>query len=540
MSSTDLASVPPLTQSLFDVGPPPPPPQPFNIAAYCLSAAKHTPDKPALLAVDDLAAPPELWTFGALEAQIERIAAGLAARGLRKGDRVALRLADTPRFPLMFFAVAAAGGIAAPTSAQLTEREALGLLEDCEPRFLCADPGLELANIPCALLDHAAMEALAATEDRLAPCPADPDDPAYLVYTSGATGKPKGVLHAHRAAWARRMMWDDWYGLRSEDRLLHAGAFNWTYTLGAGLMDPWAAGATAIVYNGGKSPLVWPRLAQTVEATLFAAVPSVLRQILKYAPDELGGDGLRACFSSLRHALAAGEKLPEPVREGWRDAVGTPVYEALGMSECSTFISSGPAPDRAPAPGYVGAPQRGRRVAVLPLDPPSEGAEAPQPAPVGEVGLLAIDRNDPGLMLEYWRRPEEQAAALRGEWFITGDLAEMDASGRIAHHGRADDVMNAMGYRVSAQEVEEVLARHPAVADCAVAELHIRPDVSVIAGFVTLNQDRAATAGELIAHCATLLAPYKTPREILFLDQLPRTANGKLKRRALAAAYARG
>ncbi len=492
-----------------------------------------------MLATDDPSARPEVWTFGALEQQIERIAAGLTARGLCQGDRVALRLDNTPRFPLMFFAIAAAGGIAVPTSAQLTPREAVALLEDCEPRFLCVDPGLELANAPGDLLDHADMAALADTKDRLSPRSTDPNEPAYLVYTSGATGRPKGVLHAHRAVWARRMMWADWYGLSAGDRLLHAGAFNWTYTLGAGLMDPWAAGATAIIYHGEKSPLVWPRLAQAVDATLFAAVPSVLRQILKYGPETLGPDGLRAAFTGLRHALAAGEKLPESVRESWRDAVGTPVYEALGMSECSTFISSGPAPERAPKPGFIGAPQRGRRVAVLPVDPAPEAPEALQPAPIGAVGLLAIDRADPGLMLEYWRRPEEEAAAMRGPWFLTGDLAEMDADGDIAHHGRADDVMNVMGYRVSAQEVEEVLARHPAVADCAVAELQVRPGVSVIAGFVTPHETPKTSAEELISHCAILLASYKTPKEILFLDHLPRTANGKLKRRALSIAHAR-
>ena len=539
MSSTERPDTPPLTRSLFDAGPPPPPPSPFNIASYCLQAAQSTPGKPALLAISEPEIPPEVWSFEALQERIERIAAGLQARGLRQGDRVALRLGNSPRFPLMFFAVAAAGGIAVPTSSQLTDREVRVLLEDCEPRFICADPGLELANTPMESLDLSAMAALDTWGDRLRPMAMEPDAPAYLVYTSGATGKPKGVLHAHRAAWSRRMMWADWYGLSSEDRLLHAGAFNWTYTLGAGLMDPWAAGATAIVYHGEKSPLVWPKLAQAVGATLFAAVPSVLRQILKYGPDALGPDGLRTAFASLRHALAAGEKLPETLRQEWRDVVGAPVYEALGMSECSTFISSSPAPERAPKPGFVGAPQRGRRVAVLPADVEPDDPGATEPAPIGAVGLLAVDRGDPGLMLGYWRRPEEDKAAARGPWFVTGDLAEMDADGRIAHHGRVDDVMNAMGYRVAAQEVEEVLAQHPMVAECAVAELQVRPGVSVIAGFVIPHEAAQPTAEALIVHCAASLAPYKTPREILFLDQLPRTANGKLKRRALAATYSR-
>jgi acyl-coenzyme A synthetase/AMP-(fatty) acid ligase len=153
--------------------------------------------------------------------------------------------------------------------------------------------------------------------------------------------------------------------------------------------------------------------------------------------------------------------------------------------------------------------------------------------PPGEIGLLAMHRSDPGLMLGYWKRPEEDAQVLRGEWFVGGDLAEMDADGYITYHGRNDDVMNAMGYRVSPLEVESALAAHPAIAEVAVTELAVTPEINVIAAFVVPRDPDEADAAGILAWAATRLAPYKRPREVIFVDSLPRTANGKVTRKAL-------
>jgi acyl-coenzyme A synthetase/AMP-(fatty) acid ligase len=199
------------------------------------------------------------------------------------------------------------------------------------------------------------------------------------------------------------------------------------------------------------------------------------------------------------------------------------------MSECSTYISTGP--DMEIRPGSPGKPQPGRRIAILPLDAPHDGNV--EPLPPGETGLLAVHRSDPGLMLGYWRRPEEEEDVYRGEWFTGGDLASFDADGYLWFHGRADDVMNAMGYRVSPQEVEAALAGHPDIADVAVAEKRVREDVSVIAAFVVLKEGRMRNTASILAHAEAQLAAYKRPREVVFIDNLPRTANGKLMRRAL-------
>ncbi len=200
------------------------------------------------------------------------------------------------------------------------------------------------------------------------------------------------------------------------------------------------------------------------------------------------------------------------------------------MSECSTFVSNRPGlPVR---PGSPGKPQAGRRIAALPVD------GATEPMPPGEAGLLAVHRSDPGLMLGYWRRPEEDAVVFRGDWFVSGDLVSFDEDGYAWFHGRADDVMNAGGYRVSPLEVEGALAGHPAVAEVAAAEYEVRDGVRIIGAWVVAKPGvtpDAALAKAILAHGAESLAAYKCPREVFFVAALPRTPNGKVARRLLAS-----
>jgi acyl-coenzyme A synthetase/AMP-(fatty) acid ligase len=340
-----------------------------------------------------------------------------------------------------------------------------------------------------------------------------------MVYTSGTTVRPKGVVHAHRSVLGRIPMHRDWQGLGASDVILHAGAFNWSYTIGVGLLDPWANGATAVLYNGPTDILIWPRLIRAASATLFAAVPSLYRQLLKYS-DLRSGD-----LGTLRHALAAGEALSPAILAEWRSATGKELYEAFGMSECSTFVSNHAG--QPIKPGSPGKPQHGRTIAVIPRVGPAE------PQPPGEIGLLAIHRGDPGLMLGYWQRPDEEAAAFRGDWFVSGDLAAFDEDGYLWTHGRADDIMNAGGYRVSPLEVEAALLDCPGVAEIAVGEHRVRSDVSVIAAYVVRREGTTISAAEVLAHATARLAVYKRPRQIFFVPALPRSRNGKLLRRAL-------
>ncbi|WP_296711553.1 AMP-binding protein [Rhodoblastus sp.] len=495
---------------------------PFNLAAFCLAenAARH-PDKTALVLTDG--AHDLLLSYGELDLAVRRLAAGLSALGLPTGARVMIRRGNDLFYVLSFFACIGAGLVALPSSSQLTEEEADFLAADSGAAAVICSGGLTAHG--ATIIDDAELARLAAFPPRAYAATA-PDDPAYLIYTSGTASRPKGVLHAQRVILGRAPMLDHWLGLTGADIMLHAGAINWTYTLGVGLMDPFSRGATAVIYNGPADPGVWPALIRRFSATLFAAVPGVYRQMLRQPSCTAEN------LASLRHGLTAGEALAPALQAQFRERCGKPLYEALGMSEISTYISSGPTVP--PPAGSPGKPQPGRKVVILPL----EGGETPL-AP-GESGLIAVHRSDPGLMLRYWNRPEAEAEVFRGDWFVGGDVAEMDPDGYVWLHGRADDLMNAQGYRVSPAEVEAVLSHAPGVADVAVAERRVREDVSVICAFIVTAPGAALDEQALARHCAEHLAAYKNPKQYLALKSLPRTKNGKIARRLLPQLWTPG
>ncbi|MBG0808794.1 acyl-CoA synthetase [Methylosinus sp. H3A] len=498
-----------------------PVPARFNLARYCIADhARAHPGKTAIVIVGDEGE--QNWTYAALDRDVRALAAGFRGLGLSSGARVMIRMGNEAGAVLSYFAAIAAGYVALLASSQLTFEEASFLLEDCGAAALVLGRDFEGENhsregVAVLRGDDLARLVQGAPLEDYADTAAD--DPAYLVYTSGTTSRPKGVLHAHRAAWARRPMYAYWQGLTSADVMLHAGAMNWTYTLGVGVVDPLANGACAVLYNGRPDPSVWPRLIERHRATIFAAVPGVYRQILKYAALETHD------LSSLRHGLTAGAALSPSLLEEWRARAKTELFEAFGMSEISTFVSSAPTvPVR---PGSPGRPQPGRIVAALPRE---EGTE---PLGAGETGVLAVRRDEPGLMLRYWNRPDEEKEAFRGDWFVSGDLVEFDADGYMWHHGRADEVMNALGYRVSPAEVEKCLLAHPFIADAAIAERPGRDDQTIIKAYVILHDGATLGEEDILAHCAEHLAAYKRPRQIVFLEGLPRNRNGKLMRAAL-------
>jgi len=486
---------------------------PLNLSAYCLRQnAAARPHKTALILARPEAA--ESLTYGELDLAVRRLAAGLASLGLPAGARIVIRRGNDLFYVLSFFAAIAAGFVVLPSSAQLTPEEIDHLVADSQAQALICpdspDGGVRVIG-DAELARLAAFHASDYAET-------DAEDPAYLIYTSGTASKPKGVLHAQRVARGREPMLDAWEGLRETDVVLHAGAINWTYTLGVGLMDPFSRGATAVLYDGPVDARVWPSLIARFGATIFAAVPGVYRQMLRH-------ESLRQDFGSLRHGLTAGEALPPALAAAFTQKTGKPLYEALGMSEVSTYISTGPGvPCR---PGSPGKPQPGRRVVILPI----VGGETPLPA--GESGLIAVHCSDPGLMLGYWRNTEAEAEVFRGEWFVGGDVAHIDADGYVWLHGRADDLMNAGGYRVSPAEVEAALCAAPGVADAAAAEREVRADVRVICAYIVLAPGAQPDETALKTHCAQHLASYKTPKKYVFVDHLPRTRNGKIARRLL-------
>lgn len=483
----------------------PPCPAPFNLAAYVLARADALPDKIALQLVRPSGA--ECWSYGRLARSVRGTTAGLAGLGLTPGAKILLRIDNSVDFPLTFLGAVGAGFLPVAAPAGLTGPEVTRLCQALAPELIVAAPGLSLPDTPCRVLTTADLRALAdGPEGDFAL--GTPERPAYLVYTSGTSGAPRAVLHAHRAIWARQMMRDGWYGLTESDRVLHAGAMNWTFTLGTGLFDPWAIGATALIPAAGTTPAQLPSYLRRFDATLFAAAPGVYRQMLKAHPT--------LDLPRLRHGLTAGETLSDPLRAAWSAATGKPLYEAFGLSECSTFLSASPR-----SGGNALHVQPGRSVALVGPD----GA----PVPRDTAGVIAIHRSDPGLFLTYAGAEAEAAGKFAGDWFLTGDMALMAADGSIRTLGRMDDMMNAGGFRVAPQEVEAALSACEGAGEVAVCELSIGPGRTIIGAFFT----GPATPEALATHAKEILAPYKCPRHYERLARLPLTATGKVNRRLL-------
>lgn len=211
----------------------------------------------------------------------------------------------------------------------------------------------------------------------------------------------------------------------------------------------------------------------------------------------------------------------------WRETTGIALYEALGMSEISTYISS--SPTVAVKPGSPGKPQAGRSVVILRVD----GDETPLLP--GETGLIAVHRTDPGMMLGYWNKPEENEQVWRGDWFLGGDLGHFDDDGYIWYEGRNDDVMTSFGYRISPLEVENALMRHPDVQQAGVTEVEFNPGMRLVTAFVIRRPHATVNETALIDFASQSLARYKVPRQVFFIDALPQTPNGKIVRKALGS-----
>jgi acyl-coenzyme A synthetase/AMP-(fatty) acid ligase len=519
-------------------------PHHFNIGVACSDAHLASPvgERTAMIVENEKSGITRM-TFAELARQSDRFAQLLRALRVDAGERVLIRLSNSLDFPIAFLGSMKRGAIAVPSSTLLVAEEVAYLAQDAGASVIVTDKSMwpelrsELEKLEglkhlilagdgampehsghCTLHDLEA--ALAQIEDCEPPHPTRAADPAYLVYTSGTTGHPKGVLHAHRALLGRTPSNTHWFDFRPGDRILHSGKFNWTYVLGTGLMDPFLNGHTVVVYEGANHAELWPRLIERHRCTIFVGVPSIYRQILQKTRFTA------ADMPTLRHCMSAGETLPEAVLKAWKARFGVDIYEAMGMSELSYYVShSVHHPIR---PGSVGRPQPGHDILLL--------DDELQPVAQGEEGMIALPATDPGKFLEYWRQPEETARVHREGYFLTGDYARQDEAGYLWFLGRHDDIINSFGYRISPQEIERVMKTHPAVGECVAVGQRIADDKILVALCVIAHPDIEIDAAELLAYAGEHLAGYKRPRLVHFMDDFPRTKNGKVIRKALQRA----
>ena len=516
-------------------------PKQFNIGAACTDKHLHTPiAQTVAMIVEDDALGTSQMTFAELASRTDQFAQLLRNSGVAAGDRVLIRLPNSLDYPIAFLGTMKRGAISVPTSTLLTAEEVAYLAKDSTATVLVTDkaawPALQdhLSNLPNLkqvflsgvgeIQPHASLQVSDLSQQlaAISHCEGNhataADDPAYLVYTSGTTGYPKGVLHAHRALIGREPAAKYWFNFAEDqqDRIMHSGKFNWTYVLGTGLMDPLYLGKTVIVHEGKNDADLWTRLIAKHAATIFVGVPTIYRQIIQKST------AAQADVPSLRHCMSAGEHLSDEVLQQWRGRFGRDIFEAVGMSEFSYYLSQ--SVFRPIRPGSAGFPQPGHAIQLL-------NPDTLEAVPPGEEGMICVPDSDPGLFLRYWNLDDETAKYKHDGWFFTGDYARYDADGYIWFLGRKDDIIKSFGYRVSPYEIERVYKSHPAVADCAAVGEELEKDKLLVVTYVILQPDASVTADELLAFGKQHLAAYKTPKTVYLTKDFPRTKNGKILRK---------
>jgi len=520
-------------------------PEFLNIGVACTSKhiSTNKENNIAMIIEDDKLGTDKI-TYKDLAQKSDQVANFFTQIGLEPRDRVLVCLKNSLAYPISFFGVMKAGIIAVPTSTLLSGSEVKYLAENSQAKAIVMSesmyenlvPYLEnLDNlktivvaginsikslkIPKGINVYALNQIFKDTSTTPKHYNSKSGEPAYLVYTSGTTGYPKGVLHSHRSLIGRKPATNYWFNFKENDRIMHSGKFNWTYVLGSALMDPLYNGHTVIAYEGVNDASTWINLIKKHECTIFIGVPTIYRQIIQKTYFKL-----EDC-PSLRYRMSAGEHLSDEMLELWRERFKQDIYEAIGMSECSYYIShSIYNPIR---PGSAGFAQPGHNVKIL-------NPQTLEEVGVEEEGIICIDEDDPGLFLEYWQLEEETAKSKHDGYFFTGDYAKKDKDGYIWFIGRKDDIINTFGFRVSPHEIERVVKTHPDVTDCVAFGLDVQKDKTLVAiaviGHSQLSKEKEE---EILKFSQNNLAQYKAPKKIFTMSDYPRTKNGKVLRKQL-------
>nr|WP_234381182.1 AMP-binding protein [Streptomyces sp. NRRL F-5122] len=487
-------------------------PERLNAAAELL--AGPAPERPAFHTADG-----GVWTYGELRTRVDRIAHVLTSRlGVVPGNRVLLRGPTSPWLAACWLAVLKAGAVAVTVLAQQRPHELRTMCEIarvghalCDARSLddlvnAGIPGLNITAYGGDSPDD--LLRLPASEEPFAPVDTAADDVALIAFTSGTTGRPKGCMHFHRDALAVADTFSR-HVLRPHPDDVFAGSppLGFTFGLGGLVVFPLRAGASALLLEQAGPRQLLPAIAEHRVSVLFTA-PTAYRAML----DELDGYDV----TSLRRCVSAGENLPAATWHAWFERTGLRVINGIGATELlHIFISA--ADDRI-RPGTTGVPVPGWQARIQ----DTNGV----PVPDGEPGLLAV-RGPVGC--RYLADPR-QRSYVRDGWNITGDTYVRDPDGYFRYVARADDMIISAGYNIAGPEVEDALLRHPDVVETAVVG---RPDEDrgqVVVAYTVLRAGAPRDPEELRTFLKSELAPYKCPREFVFLDALPRTATGKLQR----------
>ncbi|WP_406337310.1 long-chain-fatty-acid--CoA ligase [Streptomyces sp. NBC_00649] len=463
-------------------------------------------------------------TYGELDDLTARFAALLRARGVRAGDRVAMVLPNVLHFPVVYYGILRAGGVVVPMNPLLKADEIAFVLHDCTTRFLVASPSCADEAVPAA--GTAGVEYLVADpatlDAQLRPAPpmtgaagnAD-DDTAVILYTSGTTGTPKGAELTHRNLVSNALTAARTLLCAGPDDVLFGGlplfhAFGQTCALNTAI----AAGACLTLLPRFDAAEALEILRRD-EVTVFLGVPTMYTALLR--------SGVGPALPRLRLGVSGGSALPVELLHAAERELGVTVLEGYGLSETSPVACFNP-PDRPRKPGSIGLPVRGVELRLVTEDGRVAGP--------GEVGELAIRGEN--VMKGYWNRPDATARAFQEGWFHSGDLARVDEDGYYFVVDRKKDLVIRGGYNVYPREIEEVLYRHPDVAEAAVIGVPDPARGEEVAAVVVLRPGARVTTDELRDYVRQRVAAYKYPRIVRFVDALPKGATGKILKRDIA------
>ncbi len=507
--------------------------------------------KPALL-WENAAGRMRAFTYAQLDALSNRFASALSRLGVRREDRVFLRLPNRPEFYIAALAIAKLGGVFIPSSTQFREAEVRYRLNDSGAVAAITTPQLvdtiDRVRADCPTLRHVIVttdEDGTAAGDQLdfarlveqgteafTPALTRHDDLAFLAYTSGTTGDPKGVVHLQRYPIAYEALVRHWHDYRPDDVVACPSELGWLLPVACTFLYALAHGLTVVLYDpqGGKfDPERWFGLFHKYRISNFTAPPTTYRMLMAAADA-----GRHHDLSSWRHGVSAGEPLPADTLAAIRQHFGITVQDGIGMTECMVYCCN--MQEMPLKPGSCGRPTPGTIIELLDDDL--------QPVGLGQEGVLCVRRDShPGMMKEYWRKPAQTAEIFRGPWYYSGDVLSRDEQGYFWFKGRNDDVIKASGYRISPFEVESCLVSHPAVLEAAAVASPDPLRGMVVKAFLVLRaglEPSDALRAEIQEFAKWNMAGYKYPRKVEFVEALPKTPSGKIKRKELRQREAAG
>ncbi len=478
----------------------------------------------------------EKYTFWEMKQLTNKFGNALKKMGIKKGDRFLIRLPNIPAFHVSFIGGVKIGAVPIPSSVMFRAKEIEYRINDSGAVGVITTPQylkeVEEVKDKCPTLKHIIVvgdsgehlsydEIMKNASRYLEVEKTRNDDMAFFCYTSGTTGAPKGAVHLHRWVLGNDPSVKYWQAAQDDDLVAHTGDLSWIFPLGNGFLYVWRWGISTFIYHGKFDPERWFELIEKYGVTNLASVPTCYRMFLTIKDAEKKYD-----LSSLRHCISAGEPLnPEVVKE-WKRRIGIDIYDGIGMTEVMVYLSN--MKGLPIKPGSCGKPQPGHECAIV--------DENGNPLPTGKEGILAVKQGDPGLFKEYWKKADKTAECFKNGWFLTGDVLYKDDEGYYWFSGRGDDLIMASGYRISPFEVESALISHPAVLEAAVVASPDEIRGVIVKAFIILQEGYEpsdALVREIQEHAKKVAAPYKYPREIEFVESLPKTQSGKIKRKEL-------